>query len=369
MMQAERNPRTRAWLEIRLQDIQHNADVLQRALPEGCKVMAVVKADAYGHGAVRIALALQEKVHAFGVATIDEGIQLRENGVKGLILLLGYTHPDDVLLLQKYALTATVVDEAHANALSARQVPIDVHVKVDTGMHRLGEDWRHTEAFQRICEQPYLHVTGVYTHLCAADCDEAFTKVQLERFQQIEVPGVRHAQSSYGMLNFPQMGFAYARVGIALYGMLSSPKDTTLLQPDLRPALSLRARVACIRQVAEGETVGYGRAFTAPSLRKIAVLCVGYADGIPRAYQGGALIHGVYAPVVGRICMDQMTVDITDIEDVMPGDIATLIGKDGMRDLPATEVAEKAGTITNELLSRLGARLKRIYDDESEEIS
>jgi serine/alanine racemase len=185
---------------------------------------------------------------------------------------------------------------------------------------------------------------------------------QLKQYQ-IALPKI-HIQSSYGILNYPELHCSYARIGIALYGVLSSPGNKTKIQPELRPVLSLKARVVLIRQITAGESVGYGRAFSASRNTRIAVLSIGYADGVPRslAYgRGEVLIHGCRAPIIGRICMDQFMIDITGIHDVKRGDIATLIGEDGSEIVTAEEVAAASETITNELLSRLGSRLERVY--------
>ena len=367
----------RAWAEIHLASLGHNVEVLRSILPHGCELMAVVKANAYGHGDVKIARYLNKiGVVSFAVATMEEGIRLRTYGIKGNILILGYSGPHRGPELVRYRLSQTVVDYKHAKQLNASDQQISVHIKIDTGMHRLGESCNNTAEIESIFQCHNLKVCGIYTHLCVADStqedDVAFTKEQLSHFyslleqlkqHRIALPKT-HIQSSYGILNYPEVQCSYARIGIALYGVLSSPGNKTKIQPELRPVLSLKTRVVLTRQIAAGESVGYGQAFSASRNTRIAVLSIGYADGVPRSLtcgRGEVLLHGCRAPIIGRICMDQLMIDITDIHDVKRGDIATLIGVDGSEAITAEEVAAASETITNELLSRLGDRLEKVY--------
>lgn len=362
----------RAWLEISLDDLRENYRTLQGKMPRGCRCMAVVKADAYGHGAVRTAQALErEGCGHFAVAALEEGIALRAAGIAGEILILGYTMPRDAFLLKRYNLLQTVVDEAHGKELSAAGCFLRVHLAVDTGMHRLGISCGEAEAAERIFRMPGLKVEGLYSHLSAADGsgreDRIFTEKQIGDFLELKRKLAEkgffpecHLQSSYGLLFYPVDGMAYARIGIALYGCASnSPEEK--LGVRLRPVLSLRCRIACIRTVEAGSFVSYGRAWQAEKKTTLAVIAIGYADGLPRNLENGyALVKGKKAPIVGRICMDQTILDITGI-DAKEGDIATLIGRDGEEEIEAVTLAQRAGSITNELLSRLGKRLTRIY--------
>ena len=275
----------------------------------------------------------------------------------------------------KYDLTQTVVDLGHALRLNAQRRTVKVHIKVDTGMHRLGFAADETEVLAKVCKLKYLKLCGIYTHLCVSDSlaaeDAAYTGGQIDRFYQaldvlkkegITIPAV-HIQSSYGLLNYPELKCDYVRAGIALYGILSNAEERTIQTPDLRPVLSLKSRVVLLRRVKSGESVGYGRAFVAERETQLALLPVGYADGYPRELscgKGGVLINGCYAPVVGRVCMDQLTVDVTDIPNVRVGSEAVLIGAAGGEKIFAPQLAGACGTITNELLSRMGARLKNV---------
>ncbi|MFZ2539051.1 MAG: serine racemase VanT catalytic subunit [Oscillospiraceae bacterium] len=368
----------RSWIEVDLNNLRHNATVLQESMPAGCELMAVVKAEGYGHGAVTVSKCLNNiGVMAFAVATIDEGIELRKCGIQGEILIMGYTNPALAKELHKYDLIQTLIDYNYAILLNNQSYSIKAHIKIDTGMHRLGFDENDTVRVTKVFKTRHLHISGIYTHLCVSQSLDVknveFTHVQVAGFyelldtlleQRIKLPKI-HIQSSYGLLNYPELECDYARIGIALYGVLSSQNDKSDLQLDLRPVLSLKSRVVLIRDVAKGECVGYDRKFIASRDSRIALLPIGYADGLPRNLScgnGSVLIHGFRVPIIGRICMDQLMIDITDVTNVNIGDTATLIGKDGQAEICVTEVAENADTITNELLSRMGKRLKTIND-------
>lgn len=362
------DPKARAWKEIDLEALVHNARVLQGRLAPGCRLMAVVKADAYGHGAVPVARHLErEGIDSFAVACLEEGIILRKAGVKGTILVLGYIPPWAAPELCRWQLTQTVADEEHGRALNAAGLPLLVHLALDTGMHRLGIPAEDTAALARLYRMENLKITGVFSHLCVSDSrvpeDMDYTQHQLDRFftavdwlrRQGYDPGTIHIQASGGILNLPPQSCDYARAGIALYGAAGQAED------ELCPVLSLRARVACVRTLAAGERAGYGLDFRAEREARLAVLTIGYADGLPRslAQNGGqVLVHGQLCPMVGRMCMDQLFVDVTDIPDVSHGDIATFIGRDGLLNIRAEDLAKRCGTIPNELLARLGSRLR-----------
>lgn len=366
----------RAYLEIDLNNLKHNVMVLKKAMPKKCELMAVVKAEAYGHGAYEIATYMNQiGVKAFAVATIDEGIELRRYGISGEILILGYTIPARARELCKYDLTQTLIDYQYVLNLNRQGYDVKTHIKVDTGMHRLGFDKEDAENIVAVFSMKHIKVSGIYTHLCSADSldekDICFTNMQIESFYKmikrlkergITIPKI-HVQSSYGLLNYPELRCDYVRVGIALYGVLSSLNDNTKLQLDLRPVLSLKSKVILLREIRKGDSVGYSRAFVADRDSLIAILPIGYADGYPRNLSSGksyVLINGHKAPVVGKICMDQLVVDVTDIPDVKVGMIATLIGKDGNKEITAPMVADYSESIANELLCRMGRRLKII---------
>lgn len=367
----------RAWIEVNADNLRHNAETLKKAMQPGCELMAVVKAEGYGHGAVMSAKCLNEAgVTAFAVACIDEGIALRKSGVRGEILILGYTGVSRAAQLKQYDLMQTVIGLDYAKALNHQGIAVKVHIKIDTGMHRLGIPAGESAAVLQVFRMENLKVCGIFTHFGCSDSrrpdDIAFTERQIAGFYAliaalkesgVTIPKL-HMQSSYGLCNYPDLACDYVRAGIALYGVLSSPGDDTRLKPDLRPALSLKSRVALIRTVKKGESVGYGKCFTAERDSRIAILPIGYGDGFPRSLscgRGGVLINQRRCPIVGRVCMDSMTVDITDAGDVAVGNIAVLIGTQGEAVLPAPVVAEDADSISNELLCRMGTRLPVIF--------
>lgn len=368
--------KSRAWIELDRNNLRKNIYALESLLPQGCELMPAVKANAYGHGAVIISKELNRMgIKSFCVATVSEGIELRRGGIKGEILILGYTHPKQFPMLQKYHLTQSVIDFSYAQLLNSFGRKIKVHLKIDTGMHRLGIRAENKEEILQIYDLKNLSIEGIYTHLCNADDfslkGKEFTHLQgkffFEVIQQLEkcrnIHPKIHIQSSYGLLNYPELSGNYARVGIALYGVLSQREDLDYISVNLYPVLSVKARVTTVKEVFAGETVGYGCHYKVEQNGKIAVLAIGYADGIPRNYAenaGCVLINGVMASIVGRMCMDQMIIDVTNISNVRQGDIAVIIGKSGENEMTVYDIAERSGTITNEILSRLGERLDRV---------
>lgn len=367
---------SRAWVEVDFNALIQNAFALKKCLPKKCELMAVVKADAYGHGDVETAKVLNKaEFHAFAVATLAEGIRLRKNGIKGEILILGYTNPTEVNYITKYQLTQTVLNYDYGRALNKSPKQVKVHIKIDTGMHRLGEDYNSYDNLEHLYEFKNLKIEGIFTHLCTSDSlkdvDIAFSRLQIERFYEaihyLQAKGYDtgklHIQSSYGILNYPDLECDYARAGIALYGVFSD-RNKTRLTVDLKPVLSLKARVSIIKHIEAYESVSYGRLFTAKHNMKIATVTIGYADGVPRnLFEANAyvLLHSQKAPIIGRICMDQFVIDVTGIKNVKPDDIVTIIGKDGKEQIYCEDFAAQCGTISNEILSRLGSRLGYIF--------
>ena len=367
----------RAWIEIDRDNLRKNVTALTRLLPQGCELMPAVKANAYGHSAVLIAKELNKLgINSFCVATILEGIELRRHGIKGEILILGYTHPVQFSMLRKYLLTQTVIDYSYAQLLNSYGKKIKVHLKVDTGMHRLGE---RSEKIREICgifNFPNLVIQGIFTHLCCdetkSEQDTKFTLAQAAAFYGVVSElnkcgyscGKIHLLSSYGLINYPEFAGNYVRVGIALYGILSNRTDLENCPVKIYPVLSLKARVALTKDVYAGEAAGYGLQYIADGKKRIAILAIGYADGVPRALScghGKVLINGKEAPIIGRVCMDQTLIDITGISNVKSGDVAVFIGRCGESEITVYDLAEESGTITNEILSRLGSRLSRIF--------
>ncbi|MFB5664096.1 serine racemase VanT catalytic subunit [Alteribacillus sp. HJP-4] len=370
-------PDNRAWIEVNLPALKHNVQELSRLLPDQSELMAVVKANAYGHGDIAIALELMRSgVKSFAVATLKEGIHLRQQGIKGDILILGYTNPKYSSQLAKYNLIQTVIDYPYAQMLNQSSKPIRVHIKIDTGMNRLGVYAENLSEIEGIFLCTNLKVDGIFSHLSTSDSvageNALFTEQQIQRFYQLTDSlkakgyylGKLHIQSSYGILNYPDLAYDYARVGIALYGVLSA-HDPTHTSVHLKPVLSLKARIATIKEIEPGDAISYGRQFKATSNMKIATITIGYADGIPRMLNENSdayvLVHAEKAPIIGRICMDQLIIDISHIKEAKQNDVVTLIGVDGDKQIRCEDIAQQNGTISNEILSRLGSRLEYVY--------
>lgn len=341
--------------------------------------MAVAKADAYGHGALRLAREwAQSGVEHFCVASLEEAVQLREAGIPGDILILGYTAPADADWLARYDLIQTVVDAEHGRVLAKAGPPLRAHIKVDTGMHRLGVNCGDTEGMLSLLSRPNLSVEGIYTHFYAADetgpAAVAATRAQAEHFAALmgrlgpRGAGLAtHVQSSYGIFNYPVLRCDFARAGLALYGGLQPERLMLGGASGLLPALSLGARVEHVCAVAPGQGVGYGPAYTAQGERRVATVSIGYGDGVPRVLgegTGRVLVRGKSAPIVGLVCMDRLHVDVTGVPGAKQGDAVLLLGRQGGEEITVGELAKRADTIPNEIFSRLGPRLARLYRDE-----
>ena len=365
----------RAWIELNIDNLVHNISQFKNILSPQCAIMPAIKANAYGHGAVIIAEALQDLgIKDFCVATVNEAIELREAGISGQLLILGYTSPKQFSDLVHYNLTQTVIDYPYAKLLNDYGQAVFVHIGIDTGMHRLGERSENIKDIYKIWEFENLKITGVYSHLCvsdgAGDAERNLTLKQVAEFNSVinslHRKGIRHfkahIQGSYGVLNYPSLKFDYVRLGIALYGVLSSPRDTIISDIKLKPVLSLKARIACVKQLHNGEAIGYGFTYKATKEMQIATVTIGYADGIPRelSNKGAVLINGKKAAIIGRICMDQLMIDVTGIQGVSCGDEVILIGKSGDSEILAADLANSIDTISNEILSQLGSRLGRV---------
>jgi alanine racemase len=361
------------WAEIDCDAIRANVRVLT-AHGRGTRVMAVVKANAYGHGAVPVArAALEGGATWLAVVAVDEAVALRRAVLRAPILLLSYVDPRDAPRVVEWNLTPTVATRQLALALSARvgERPrggrFPVHIKVDTGLHRYGVALEEAEDFIRfVGGLPGLVVQGLYTHFASADeADKRFTLLQVERFRAVaahfpEVP-LRHAQNSAGLIDLPELGFELARVGIALYGIYPSQQVSRAVP--LKPALALKARIARLHWLDAGESVSYGRTWTAQSRARVALVPCGYGDGWPRALsnRGGVLVGGRWAPIRGIVCMDHFVVDVTEIANIAAGDEVVLIGRQGPAEQTVDQIAETLGTIAYEVVTALSARVPRVY--------
>ncbi|WP_376796239.1 alanine racemase [Thermogemmatispora sp.] len=371
-------PERPTWLEIDLSAIANNTRRIKELVGPRVQVLASLKADAYGHGALKVArTVLLNGASMLGVATVSEATPLREAGIMAPILVFGYVPHWQMREAVRLGLTITLYSSEAAQALSraaqALQRTVKVHLKVDTGMGRLGIRAEEIEAIVALAREvrrlPGLELEGIFTHFAMADArDQSYTRKQLARFQSIlqalEAEGLRpplaHAANSAATLTVPEAHFDMVRPGIALYGLDPSPE--VRLPPGFRPALSFKTQVAQVKLVPEGECIGYGCTYVTTRPTRIAVLPVGYADGFRRAPRtwGSVLIHGREAPIVGRICMDQCMIDVTDIPGVRVGDEVVLIGRQGEAVLTAEQVAERLGTINYEVVSEILARVPRV---------
>ena len=363
----------RAWIEINLDNLENNITQIKNIIPTQTKIMAVVKANAYGHGMTEISKKLnQVGVTDFAVATLEEGIILREAGIKGNILILGYTNFNNIDYLLKYNLIQTIVDYEYAKRISQMDLKgkLKVHIKINTGMNRIGESYKNIDKLIEIYQMKNLEILGTYSHLCVSDSlkedDKLFTNKQITNFfETIKTlqnlgydTGKIHIQASYGILNYPELNCDYVRPGIIMYGVYSDEYENTKTKVNLKPVLSLKARITSIKEITQGESVSYGRIFKADKTMKIATVGIGYADGYPRNLSGKnakVLVNVNYVNIIGRICMDQLVIDVSNLTKIEDGDIVTLIGEE--KQIKAEVVAQNSGTITNELLSRLGKRL------------
>ena len=361
--------------EISLPALRQNFQQVARRVGTSI-ILAVVKANAYGHGAVRVSqILLACGARRLGVATIAEGVELRQAGLTAPILVMGGGLSDDLGALLEHDLTPVLTSpDCIASLLrlaSGRSSPLPVHLKVDTGMGRLGLSPKEARFLFDGGWPPALRLEGLMSHLASADDGDAqATEAQLAEFRAVlehakrlgvAVP-LAHVAASAGILGFPASHFDIVRPGLMLYGYAPGAHKSA----DLRPALTWKTRIVQVKRVATGHAVSYGGTFIAPRPTTLAVLAVGYADGYSRAFsnRGRVLIHGRVAPVVGRVCMDLTIVDVTDIPPVSPGDEAVLIGQQGSVTITADDLASQLGTISYEVLTGIGPRVQRVYKDD-----
>ena len=369
------------WAEIDLDALRHNFEVIRRTV--GGPVCAVVKADAYGHGDAVVARELQAcGAAAFAVSCLAEGRHLRRCGITRPILVLGYTAPEQAAALAADRIATAVFSAEYAQALSAAAtaagVTVEGHLKVDTGMGRIGFQARSSfsdtvRALEQCCTLPGLKITGIFQHFAVADsnapADLAYTEEQHALFASVverlkadgyEV-GTVHCANSAAQMRHPEWRHDMTRAGIILYGLAPSEE---VRFPELTPVMTLKSVVSFVKELQPGQSVCYGRTFTAGQPTKVATVCVGYADGYPRLLsgsqrQGLMLVNGQPAPVVGRVCMDQTVVDVTRIPGVKMGDEVTVFGPRGAD--TADSVARKTGTINYEVVCGIARRVPRVY--------
>lgn len=365
----------RTWAEISLDNLKYNMDSLMKPLPESCRFLGVVKADAYGHGAVAVSRELEELGAGYlAVSNFEEALQLRRGGINLPVLILGYTPPEFAPELSEMNITQEVHCLSYGKALSEHLSgrELKVHLKVDTGMSRLGffaYDRPETlSELEAVSELPGINVEGIFMHFAVSDepAEEAYTNLQYSRFMAVvnglkQRPKIVHCCNSGGTIAYPGYAQDMVRPGIATYGL--SPSLALMDLCDLRPMMSFKTTIAAIRPFAEGITVSYGRTYKTDSERILAVCPVGYADGFNRRLTGQVevLLHGKRVPVVGRICMDMCMIDITDVPEAQVGDTVTLVGTDGNETITWDDWAKKLGTISYELVCSVNKRVPRVY--------
>lgn len=374
----------RTWAQIDLDAIKHNYLQIRKNISEKSKIMCVIKADAYGHGAVALAKEYEQMgADWFAVSNLEEAFQLRNNGINRPILILGYTPVNMVCELARLNISQAVFSEDYAKDLasfaSKNNVKVKVHIKIDTGMSRIGFVFKDKKSSAttikqliEICNLNSLIIEGIFTHFAVADeFDKGLntTNRQLSSFNEvckilkdenIDIK-IKHCSNSGGILNYPQANLDMVRAGIILYGLF--PSDNIKNKMDLRPAMSLKTVISQVKTIPKGTTVSYGEVFTAERDTKIATVPIGYADGYLRSLSGRAsmLVNGKKALVVGRICMDQTMLDITDIEDVTENTVVTVFGKEADSEIKIEELAKLSQTINYEILCLISKRIPRIY--------
>lgn len=374
----------RTWADISLDNLNHNYHALREKIPASCRFLGVVKADAYGHGAVPISRHLVELgAQYLAVSNIEEAVQLRRGGLRGPILILGYTPPfyaDDLAAMNLRQEVHSLEYAKRLNErLSGTKRRIRVHLKLDTGMSRLGffayDHPQTVEEIRQVAGLEHLLIEGVFTHFPVADsvdgADASFTRTQFERFMRTldelkavgVTPEIRHCCNSGASILYPEFALDMIRPGIATYGVLPSTDLRGMI--DLKPVMQLRSTVFQIREFEPNITVSYGRTYCTETPQRIAVVGIGYADGLSRSLSNNIsfLLHGKRVPQVGRICMDMCMVDVSRVPETKVGDVVTIFGEDGGDCIEVDSLASRLGTIPYELLCGINKRIPRVYLD------
>ena len=372
----------RSFVRVSLDAIRQNFDALKSSLKPETKTMAIVKANAYGHGSVRVAKELENRADYFAVAAMEEAMELRENGIKNPILILAYTSPSQYEELINNNLITTIYSFEDAKLLSETAESLKkkavIHVAVDTGMGRIGfsDCEESAEIVAKISKLPYIEIEGVFTHFACADLSDKTSALhQKKRFDEfllllenknVNIP-IRHACNSAAMIDL-DCHYDMVRMGISLYGLY--PSDEVMSERvKLMPAMEVVSHVIHIKDVEPGVGISYGHTYVTAEKRRIATVCIGYADGFNRAYsnKGYVLINGKKAMITGRVCMDQIMVDVTDIEDVCVGDDAIIMGKSKNAEITAEELGAMCGSFNYEVICTFMPRVTRVYYDKNGE--
>jgi alanine racemase len=372
-LNSENLPQRPAWTEIDLGKLRNNLRLIRCDLPKHIKLLAVVKDEAYGHGALDVArIALEEGAWGFGLSTLEEAMALRDAGIKAPLLLLGERQEAELEWCVAHDLTVCV-NEPHTVRALARiaakfEKRVPVHVKTHTGMSRYGVRWDEAlPLFDQILAEKSLEFEGVMTHFAQSDeTDKTFANLQFSRFQEVLTAlerkkisvNIRHTCNSGGFLDLPHAHLDMVRPGILIYGVF--PSQVCRRIEGIEPVMSVKARIAAIQKLKPGEVVGYGMRYTAQTSRRIAVLPIGYGDGFPRVRnEGGVLLRGKRAPLIGGIAMDALMVDITDIPEAQMWDEAVIMGRQGNEEITVRDIAKLKNSVTYDVLTNWRLRLRR----------
>ncbi len=370
------NPCHRTYAKINLENICYNIEEIKKILPEGTKLMPIIKADAYGHGAVEVAKHISSLSDAYGVALIEEALELRQNGVTKPIIIVGTTSDMcfDEAIENDITVAIYTLDMAIKLSRTAQKLGkvAKAHFVLDTGMNRIGMkcDEESLNMAVKINSLPFIDIGGIFSHFATSDeKDKAFSLIQYNRFvdfcDKLTSLGVsletRHICNSAAILDLPSFSLDMVRPGIIIYGL--EPSDEVSFPFELKPALELKSHISHIKTVEKGEGISYGLTHKLDAPRIIATVCAGYADGVPRllSNKGRVIVNGQYAPIVGRICMDQFMIDVTDIKGVAVSGVVTIIGTDGDLTISCEEVAKISQTINYEIVCNINKRVPRIY--------
>lgn len=376
----------RTWAKVNIDNIKYNFVEIKKKLNPKTKLLCVLKADAYGHGA-EFLVKEYEKLGAdfFGVSNLDEAMQLRKAGAKKPILIFGYTPSECADVLAKNNISQAVFSLEYAkrlqNECKNKGVKIKAHLKIDTGMSRIGFFAQNEESRQKSIEDileinnmPEIEIEGVFTHFSVADDvtnNKDYTAYQIENFKKIigdleskglSVP-LKHCCNSGGIINFPEMQLDMVRAGVILYGLY--PSEEIVGKIDLKPAMSLKTVISQVKTIPKGTSVSYGRTFVSDKEIKVASVAIGYADGYSIKFSNNSemLVRGKRAKILGRVCMDQLMLDVSDIEGVCEGDVVTVFGVDGEDYISVDELAKNIGTINYEIICLIGKRVPRVYSE------
>lgn len=372
----------RVWAEVDLDAITANIENIKKCIKPETKIIAVLKTDGYGHGDLPIARILEpdDAVWGYAVATVEEAYTLREKGIKKPLLILGYTFPYsyEKMIEEEIRPTVFMLDMAQMLSEKAQEMGkvCHIHIKVDTGMTRIGmhPDEESIELIRKIKELPGLELEGIFTHFATADeSDKSKTYRQMQMFQSFvnetedklsfQFP-MKHCSNSAGIIEMPEANMDAVRAGIIIYGLWPSKEVEDDHKMELKPALALKSRIVYVKMVSANQEISYGGTFITARDTQVATICIGYGDGYPRSLSniGYVLVNGQKAPILGRVCMDQFMVDVTDVKgEVCVGDVVTLIGDDGGKTISMEELGELSGRFNYELACDIGKRVPRIY--------